>query len=126
MSTLTFELSDADDAVIDLLTTQTNAVLPEGSTPLKGNQYLRQTIRGWLNSYKKELGRINSGVILSRVPRGKWTAFMDSADPGVTAFRDLLLGDPVVGRFSESVTDGLAACVTAGVLTRNQADALIA
>jgi hypothetical protein len=119
-------LSDSDDRVIAALTAQHNATLPVGDTPLTDTQYLRQTINGWLQSYKREVGRINSGLIISRIPRARWAGIWDSVDPGVVAFRNLLTNEPVVGKFSNAVSDGLAACVTAGLLTQNQADALIA
>jgi hypothetical protein len=125
MSDFTMTLSDADDRVLAAVNAVANATLPEGETPLTDNQYLRKMVRGWLQSYKQENGRINSGVVLSRIPRARWAGFFDSVDPGVVVFRELLLDRPTLGRFSDEVTDGLAACVTAGVLTKNQADLLI-
>jgi hypothetical protein len=126
MSDFTMNLSDADDRALAAVNAAANAELPEGEPKLTDNQYLRKLVRGWLQSYKKENGRINSGLVLSRVPRAKWAGFFDSVDPAVVAFRELLLNQPMVGRFSDEVSDGLAACVTAGLLTKNQADALIA
>jgi hypothetical protein len=126
MSTFTINLSDADDRALAAVNAAANAALPVGETPLNADQYLRQTIRGWLQSYKKEIGRINSGLILSRIPRAKWAGFFDSVDPAVVAFRELLLNQATVGRFGDNVDAGLAACVAAGVLTKNQADALVA
>jgi hypothetical protein len=125
MSDFTMNLSDADDRVLAAVNAVANAELPEGEPKLTDNQYLRKLVRGWLQSYKKENGRINSGLVLSRVPRAKWAGFFDSVDPAVVAFREMLLNQPMVGRFSDEVSGGLAACVTAGVLTKNQADALI-
>jgi hypothetical protein len=125
MSTFNMDFSDADDRVLAAVNAEANTSLPEGETPLTDNQYMRKMIRGWLQSYKQELGRINSGLILSRIPRTKWAGFFDSVDPAVVTFRELLLNKPSVSRFGDDVSDGLAACVTAGVLTKNQADALI-
>jgi hypothetical protein len=126
MSDFTMNLTDADDRVLAAVNAAANAALPVGETPLTDNQYLRAMVRGWLQSYKRENGRINSGLILSRVPRARWAGLFDSVDPAVVAFRELLTNQATVGRFSDEVSDGLTACVTAGVLTKNQADTLIA
>lgn len=126
MSTFTVELSAADDRALAFANSMANAALPSEDVPLTDSQYLRRLLRGWLQSYKKENGRITSSLILSRVPRGKWAAFFDAQDAEIVAFREMLLDQPSVGKFSDEVNAGLTACITSGVLTRNQADALVA